>query len=478
MEKETVEMDYTEKSRRHRRCRPADQQAGGRVMTSKRKSWRDVLPVHPAAEMFPLMSEAELLELGKDIKKHGLQSPIIMWAADDSGTEAKVLDGRNRLDAMEAVGLKVVDQKDGCIRWNHNVVRFWDVWPGKRTFEGKEELQRCPSINDPYEYVISANIHRRHLTAEQKRDLIDKLLKADPTKSDRAIAKIVKADDKTVAKRRRKLEGRADIPNVKTRTDTKGRKQPAKKKIAKRSPDGLKKPLPDCPNCAGTGTTPITIFSACGLKISETQHGPCPCRLREERRGNPTLYDDLKRLRDKAVAGEKRGEGTCDAPSAAAAEPEVIAPTATTAKSRKVEPERKPEPVVQQRHCSFCHKSEKEVRALIGSCSADICRDCIESFHVPNPEPTTADQIAYDERRRMEIGQLASRLIDRDPEIAREVEKVLSDEVFGLREAAFRLALAINHRFQDIKFGVDDDAADDDDSPDMPKPLTPQDVAA
>jgi ParB-like nuclease domain len=201
-------------------------------MTSKRKSWRDVLLVHPAADMFPLMSEAELRELGKDIKKNGLQCPIIMWAADGSGTEAKVLDGRNRLDAMEAVGLKVVDQKDGCIRWNHNVVRFWDVWPGKRTFEGKEELQRCPSINDPYEYVISANIHRRHLTAEQKRELIGKLLKAEPTKSDRAIAKATKTDHKTVASVRAKKERRGEIPHVKTRTDTKGRKQPTKKRTA------------------------------------------------------------------------------------------------------------------------------------------------------------------------------------------------------------------------------------------------------
>ena len=33
------------------------------------KSWRDVLPVHAAADLFPLMSEDELRELGDDIKK-------------------------------------------------------------------------------------------------------------------------------------------------------------------------------------------------------------------------------------------------------------------------------------------------------------------------------------------------------------------------------------------------------------------------
>jgi hypothetical protein len=32
----------------------------------KPKSWRAVLPVHPAADLFPMMSESELRELGED----------------------------------------------------------------------------------------------------------------------------------------------------------------------------------------------------------------------------------------------------------------------------------------------------------------------------------------------------------------------------------------------------------------------------
>jgi hypothetical protein len=35
---------------------------------------------------------------------------------------------------------------------------------------------------------MSANIHRRHLTIEQKRELIGKLLKAQPKQSNRQIA--------------------------------------------------------------------------------------------------------------------------------------------------------------------------------------------------------------------------------------------------------------------------------------------------
>src|SRR6516164_6629030 len=68
-------------------------------MTSKAKSWRDVLPVHPAAELFPLMSIAELRELGEDIKRRGLLQPIAFF-------RNKLLDGRNRLDAMQLVGIE------------------------------------------------------------------------------------------------------------------------------------------------------------------------------------------------------------------------------------------------------------------------------------------------------------------------------------------------------------------------------------
>jgi hypothetical protein len=45
-------------------------------MTRKPKSWRDVLPIHPAAELFPLISPDELRPIGEDIKAHGLRWPI------------------------------------------------------------------------------------------------------------------------------------------------------------------------------------------------------------------------------------------------------------------------------------------------------------------------------------------------------------------------------------------------------------------
>jgi hypothetical protein len=96
----------------------------------------------------------------------------------------------------------------------------WSLW---------ELIQYVHHLDDPYTYVISANIHRRHLTAEQKRELIAKLLKAKPEASDRQTATAIKVDHKTVGAVRADLEGRGEIPHVSTRTDTSGRKQTARR---------------------------------------------------------------------------------------------------------------------------------------------------------------------------------------------------------------------------------------------------------
>ena len=147
------------------------------------QSWRDVIKVHPAAQVFPLMGKAELAALAADIEAHGLEDPVTLWSPGD-GQPALLLDGRNRLNAMELVGIKTID-------FDQLVV----------------PMKVLGSSVDPFAYVVSANLHRRHLSSEQRRDLIAAFLKAAPEKSDRQIGKTIKADHKTVGAVRSRLGG-------------------------------------------------------------------------------------------------------------------------------------------------------------------------------------------------------------------------------------------------------------------------------
>ena len=124
------------------------------------KSWRDVLPIHPAAELFPLMAPDALRALGADIKKGKLREPITLWFPDPESNKPELLDGRNRLDAMEAVGLSVVHDKPR----GGGIHQLLVAWKG------------LYSPADPHAYVVSANIHRRHLNVYQRDELITKLL--------------------------------------------------------------------------------------------------------------------------------------------------------------------------------------------------------------------------------------------------------------------------------------------------------------
>jgi ParB-like chromosome segregation protein Spo0J len=133
--------------------------------------------IHPAANLFPLMTESEISELANDIKANGLLIPITR-----KGDE--LWDGRNRLKACEKAGVKP---------------RFAEP----------------PRGANAESFIIAANIRRRHLTPDQRLSLIAAVLKSNPAKSDRAIAKIVKHDHKTVAKVRRKEEHVGTIPHIK-----------------------------------------------------------------------------------------------------------------------------------------------------------------------------------------------------------------------------------------------------------------------
>ncbi|KAB2730714.1 hypothetical protein [Brucella intermedia] len=86
-------------------------------------------PSHPLADIFPMIAEADLKVLAADIAANGQVEPILLL-------EGKVLDGRNR---QAACGLAGVD-------------------PVYAEFTGA----------DPLSFVLSKNLHRRHLTESQR----------------------------------------------------------------------------------------------------------------------------------------------------------------------------------------------------------------------------------------------------------------------------------------------------------------------
>src|SRR5262249_12260702 len=91
---------------------------------------------HAFSELFPLMDETALEKLTDDIRKHGLREAIVQH-------EGQILDGRNRYLACQRAGIE----------------------PEYRVFKGA----------DPIEYVVSANLHRRHLNESQRAMVAEKL---------------------------------------------------------------------------------------------------------------------------------------------------------------------------------------------------------------------------------------------------------------------------------------------------------------
>src|SRR5262245_8660472 len=183
------------------------------------KSWRDTIAIHPAAETTPLMSPDELHALAKDIAATELHHPVAVWRANDSDPFVLV-GGRNRLDAIEiAVGgpirLELCRRRRGSGMW-------FEIWSeaGECLDESRVRILD-PEVN-PYTFAVSDNLHRIHLTAEAKRDAIVALLKADPTQSNRQIAKTAKASPTYVGKVRAEKEATGEVSTVDTRMDAKG----------------------------------------------------------------------------------------------------------------------------------------------------------------------------------------------------------------------------------------------------------------
>lgn len=98
---------------------------------------------HPAAELFPMMPTDQYEAFKEDIRKNGFQQDIVLY-------KGQILDGRNRYKA--AVELDMLDDLPIA------------------------EMDDDTDI-DPYQWVISRNLHRRHLNESQRAKIAAKLAK-------------------------------------------------------------------------------------------------------------------------------------------------------------------------------------------------------------------------------------------------------------------------------------------------------------
>ena len=87
------------------------------------------IPFHPLADIFPLIEGEEFAALRDDIAAHGVREPVVLF-------DGAILDGRNRYRAAQAAGVD------------------------------------CPMTeylgDDAAAFVVSLNVHRRHLTESQR----------------------------------------------------------------------------------------------------------------------------------------------------------------------------------------------------------------------------------------------------------------------------------------------------------------------
>jgi hypothetical protein len=195
-------------------------------MTKPPATPRDKLRPHPYAEKFgPPLSESEFEALKLNIEEHGLRIKIPIWKDKESPTGWSLLGGRHRLKALVELGKEVTTPK-GPVPYR------------------SQYFERVPDDTDPLAYVISENLIGRQLTPAQKKTMCDELIKLRPNENNLRLAKLLRMSPTFVGKRRGKLEEAGDVSTVETRTDSKGRKQPAKKPRAK-ADDSTASMLPD-----------------------------------------------------------------------------------------------------------------------------------------------------------------------------------------------------------------------------------------
>jgi len=148
-------------------------------------------------QVMPDLTDDEYNELKADIAQRGVMVPVEL---DEYGN---ILDGHHRVRACNELGIM-----------DYPITIRSGMTEEEKMFHARK-----------------LNMARRHLTQEQRRELIRAQLIETPEKSDRQIAAGLGVSHHTVGTQREELETRGQIAHVSETFDTLGRKQPRKNEM-------------------------------------------------------------------------------------------------------------------------------------------------------------------------------------------------------------------------------------------------------
>jgi ParB-like chromosome segregation protein Spo0J len=206
------------------------------------------MKIHPDADLFPMMSEAELADLVADIEKNGLLHPIVL-----DSTGEWLVDGRNRDIACERAG-------------------------------AEPRYDRLMPDIDIFSYIVATNLHRRHLTPDQKTEIVRQVIARNPDKSNREIAEVAKVSASTIDRIRRTTASPDAVGHKTTGAD--GKSRPAAGKYTDEEKEALKDRMAEHPWMPGRELAEM-------LGVS---HGTVQ-RLRRELQGRPPIEKSAKLAR-------------------------------------------------------------------------------------------------------------------------------------------------------------------------------------
>lgn len=164
-------------------------------------------------QLLPPLSDEEYAALRDDIAGAGVRVPI------DVDEDGNILDGHHRKQIADELGKECPE----------------------RIVRGLPEFAKV-------DYALTVNLTRRHLTREQRRDLVTKSLKRDPRVSDREHARRCGVSHTYVSGVREALEAADQLATVASRVGKDGRERPSQTA-------GLAGPAPDAEQASAASGT-------------------------------------------------------------------------------------------------------------------------------------------------------------------------------------------------------------------------------